>query len=183
MLLDPARFGFTQALERCFEPLRAALDGIGREHFVPWPVSGAYGSGWLVYPFFLASKPQDLVYDQEANQARCPLAMPALAAVPRLQSAAFSWMDPGCHIYEHVDWEIPHVIRAHLGLRIPDGAAIRVARERGGWREGRVTVFDGQIPHEAGNLAPEPRVVLLADFEMTPGEEDYVLGVRRSCAR
>jgi aspartyl/asparaginyl beta-hydroxylase (cupin superfamily) len=126
MFLDPTAFSFTALLEACFEPLRDELSHLHRDDFLPWPDRAAYGGDWRGFPLFLTSKPEAFVFDEAAHQARMPASMAALRAIPRLRSAALSWMEPGAHIYAHTDIDMPKLVRAHLGVRVPVGAALRV---------------------------------------------------------
>ncbi len=173
MLLDPARFRILGELERRHAVFRGELDQLSRHDFVAWPQRAAYeGADWLVFPLFLESYPVDLPVDFERNQARCPASMRVLRDLGVL-AAAFSRLEPGCHILPHRDHPHSRILRAHLGLRIPDRALLRVGQTQGCWTEGRCLLFDGQLEHETANLAGEPRTVLLVDFRMNDAECDY----------
>lgn len=59
-------------------------------------------------------------------------------------------------------------MRAHLGIRIPEGAYIRAGdpSEPGNlrqWQEGRVLCFDDSFRHEVWHEGSEPRIVLIVD--------------------
>jgi beta-hydroxylase len=59
-------------------------------------------------------------------------------------------------------------LRCHLGLEVPAGdCALRVGGEVRRWAEGRSLVFDDRLEHDAWNLTPHERVVLLIDFVPT----------------
>src|SRR5262249_60081272 len=80
----------------------------------------------------------------EKNCRRCPATAAALAAVPGLQSALFSIIDPGYRIPAHRG-VTKGIIRAHLGLKVPadrDRCFMRVGDQRVTWREGECVVFD-----------------------------------------
>lgn len=74
-------------------------------------------------------------------------------------------------------------MRAHLGLRVPKGALLRVGNDYHEWQEGKVMLFDGQIEHETGNLSAEARVVLLADFELVERERVILTSAREDARR
>lgn len=172
MLLDTREFSFCAALERLYPLIRSEHDALAPEEFRPWPVPGAFtGSGrWLVFPFFLRDRPPELKGDFAAERARCPMTVAALRSLPGIDSAAFSRLEPGCHILPHIDKYFPGVVRAHLGLVVPAGAQARVGTFHTEWREGRALLFDGQVEHEVVNGAATPRTVLLADFVLTADE-------------
>jgi aspartyl/asparaginyl beta-hydroxylase (cupin superfamily) len=183
MLLDAAKFRFTALLETAYPILRRESDQVRREDYALWPAREAYTSAaWRVFPFFLRDYPPELDCDFEANQRRCPDSVAVLRAMPGIVTAALSWLDPGAHVMPHIDQEFPGVVRAHLGLRVPKGALMRVGTDYHEWQEGKVTLFDGQIEHETGNLSAEDRVVLLADFELDERER-AVLALGREDAR
>ena len=173
MLLDTTEFAFCAALERIYPTLRRDAESLAPHEFKPWPVPAAFtGTGrWLVYPFFLRDKPAEMIDDFADNCARCPESVRALRAIPHIESAAFSCLEPGCHILPHIDRYFPGVVRAHLGLVVPEGAKARIGTLVATWQEGKVLLFDGQIEHEVANLAPVPRTILLADFVLTPREQ------------
>ena len=54
--------------------------------------------------------------------------------------------------------------RTHLGLRIPAGeCALRVGGETRRWESGKTLMFDDTHMHDAWNLTPEHRIVLIVD--------------------
>ena len=66
----------------------------------------------------------------------------------------------------------PHVgpggrLVAHLGLRVPTGAALTVAGEQVLWREGEFTIFDDALLHSAANTGSHARYVLHVTFPRT----------------
>jgi len=163
MLLDPHDFAFTVALERHIDVFRAEFEAMSRADFMEWPDRAAYGGDWLVAPLFMSSHYPGIEDHFARNQAKCPRTMACLRAIPGVSAAAFSWMEPGCHIYSHRDVKALHVLRAHLPLEAPDGARMRIANDVHTWQEGRCLLFDGYIDHETGNGAPTRRVILLVD--------------------
>lgn len=106
-------------------------------------------------------------YRLEANCARCPETMRALAHVPGLVTALFSILEPGMHVGRHSGVS-KGILIAHLGLRVPSEAArcrMEVEDVTVHWREGATFVFDDTFPHEVWNDTPDHRVILLVQFE------------------
>lgn len=179
MLIDASRFAFVRHLQAGFATFVSELAALRREEFALWPDRGAYGGEWLTFPLFLASHPADVDRVFARNQARCPLSTDLLRAAPGVVSAGFSWMEPGCHIYEHVDAKPANLLRAHLGLVVPEGALMRVGSDRHTWGVGRALVFDGYVTHETANTAATRRVILLADAVLAGEELAYLADWRR----
>jgi hypothetical protein len=170
MLLDASQFAFTRALEAGHATFWREAAALTRADYEPWPDLGAYGGTWLAFPLFLQSHPRDVDACFARNQGRCPESTALLRRIRGVVSAGFSWLEPGCHIYPHVDKKPVDLLRAHLGLEIPAGALMRVGTDRHTWREGGVLLFDGFVEHETANTAAARRVVLLVDA-IVEGEE------------
>jgi aspartyl/asparaginyl beta-hydroxylase (cupin superfamily) len=118
----------------------------------------------------------------EANAARCPHTMAALAHAPlprirgRTPSVLFSLLRPGAHIPAHNGFINTRLI-CHLPLIVPDGCSFRVGNDTRQWMEGRAWLFDDTIEHEAWNRGAGTRVVLLFDVwrpELTEDERALV---------
>ena len=180
MLLDPARFAFTVRLEAGVAMFRRELQALTRTDFEPWPDRGAYGGEWLAFPLFLASHPGDLDRHFASNQAKCQESTAFLRATKGVVSTGFSWIESGCHIYSHVDAKPVNLLRAHVGLEVPEGAVMRVGPERHTWTEGKALVFDGYVEHETANTARTRRVVLLVDALLEGEELEYLQAWRRA---
>ena len=170
MLLPAERFSFSAPLERAFPIFLRELCALPRERFVPWSDRAAYGGTWLTFPLQLPDRPSDYFADCARNEALCPESIRALRAIRGFLGGGFSWMEPACHIYKHTDKPNDGVLRAHLGLRVPEGSLIRVGTTMATWQEGKCLLFDGQLEHETANLGASPRVVLLADFALDDAE-------------
>ena len=125
-MLDPSQFAFTRALEGCYDTFLRELDGLTKEDFQPWPLTGGYRGLWLVYPLFLFDRPPEMVVDFAGNQSRCPESMRAIEQMQRVRTASFSWLEPGSHILPHTDAYYDRLIRAHLGLRVPSRSLLRI---------------------------------------------------------
>jgi beta-hydroxylase len=119
------------------------------------------GDSWkvfLLYGFGMANA---------RNCARCPETSRLLRAIPGLQSAWFSILAPRYHIPAHRGIT-KTVLRAHLGLRIPDRAEdcfMRVGETTVTWLPGQCVVFDDFYRHEVWNNTDQERVVLIFDFD------------------
>ncbi|MCA8948320.1 MAG: aspartyl/asparaginyl beta-hydroxylase domain-containing protein [Planctomycetes bacterium] len=170
MLLDPNDYGFTNRLGDGFEVFRSELAGLARGDFLVWPDRGAYGGEWLVLPLFMSSHYPGIEGCFAANQAKCPATTAFLRAIPGVTAAAFSWQEPGCHIYPHRDVKAIDVLRAHVALEVPPGPRMRVGPDVHGWQAGEVLLFEGYVEHETGNPAGRRRVVLLVDAQVAPAE-------------
>ena len=60
-------------------------------------------------------------------------------------------------------------LKAHLGIQVPDGAALEVADQRRPWAEDEVLFFDDSFWHQAwNNHSVAPRVLLSVDFWKAP---------------
>jgi hypothetical protein len=172
MLLAPEDFAFTVSLERGLAVVRQELAALTRADFLPWPDRAAYGGDWLVAPLFMSSHYPGIEPHFAINQAKCPRTTAMLRAIPGVTAAAFSWMEPGCHIYAHRDVKAIDVLRAHLALEVHGGARMRVRDEVHTWQDGRCLLFDGYVEHETGNVGPARRVILLVDARVQGAEVD-----------
>lgn len=167
-VLDRAAFPWLRDLERAAPAIRAEVDRL-LEHLDAIPPMNemspdhqriAGGGGWR--SFFLIG----YGYRLEANCARCPATMAALAKVPGVVTALISILEPGMHVGRHRGVSKGIVI-AHLGLKVPSDAErcrMDVDGEEVVWREGGTFVFDDTYPHEVWNDTPDRRVILLIQF-------------------
>ena len=112
---------------------------------------------WRMYGLHLYGKPF------EQNCVACPETAAALARIPNLVKAGFSCLEAGARLPLHRGADRNHY-RAHLGLIVPPGdCALRVTGEARRWKAGKMLMFDDTLVHEAWNLTPEHRIVLIAD--------------------
>ena len=79
--------------------------------------------------------------------------------VPGVISSTFMWLDPGTHIYLHIDDPRVHSARFLLGLRTIAGARMRSGDEVRTIERGRVLGFDSSVLHESINAGVSPRIV------------------------
>lgn len=105
--------------------------------------------------------------DGQARPAlqRCPATAAALAAIPHLESAAFTLLAPGTHLPAHRG-PSKALLACHLGLSIPrDGdPRMRIGERVVRWAEGETLVFDDSVEHEAWNDGTTPRILLSLRF-------------------
>lgn len=105
----------------------------------------------------------------EAQAARCPRTMEALASGPltripnRTPSVHFSLLRPGTRIPAHTGMLNVRLI-CHLPLIVPPGCALRVGNETREWEVGKMLIFDDSFEHEAWNNSAQDRVILLFDI-------------------
>ena len=111
-----------------------------------------------------------------ANARLCPLTWSLVQAHrDRITSAMFSIIQPGKRIPPHRG-PFRGVLRYHLGLTVPGGAAgdercwMRVDRRRYRWREGEAVLFDDTYEHEVHNDTNETRVILFLDVLRRTGD-------------
>lgn len=97
------------------------------------------------------------------NCSLCPETYNILKKIPNLISADFSYLPANTHIKPHKGFT-QMVLRAHLGLIIPDNCGIRVGDETKKWEKGKMLVFDDSFEHEAWNHSNEDRFVLMLDI-------------------
>jgi aspartyl/asparaginyl beta-hydroxylase (cupin superfamily) len=100
-----------------------------------------------------------------ANCRRCPETAKLIDAVPGLEVAFFSVLEPGTHLAAHRG-AYKGLIRTHLGLVVPkprDRCRMTVGNEMIVWEEGRAITFDDTYRHEVWNDTDGVRVVLLID--------------------
>jgi aspartyl/asparaginyl beta-hydroxylase (cupin superfamily) len=105
----------------------------------------------------------------EANAAKCPRTLAALAGAPqpaqpgRTPSAMFSLLKPRTRIPPHNGVTNTRLV-VHLPLIVPEGCGFRVGNRTREWVPGRAWVFDDTIEHEAWNDSDKLRVVLIFDI-------------------
>ena len=100
--------------------------------------------------------------------ARFPATLAALEAAPlcrisvRSPTVMFSLLQAGGRIAAHHGMINARLI-CHLPLIIPGAGALRVGGEARQWEEGKLTIFDDSVEHEAWNDADRDRIVLIFD--------------------
>ena len=97
------------------------------------------------------------------NCSVCPKTYEILSKIPNLVSADFSYLPANTYIKPHKGFT-KMVLRAHLGLIIPNDCGIKVGDETKKWEQGKMLVFDDSFEHEAWNNSNEDRFVLMLDI-------------------
>lgn len=111
----------------------------------------------------------------QRNCALCPHTAAAVAAIPGMQTAMFSILEPGKRLPPHRG-PYKGLLRVHLALQVPDDAGacwIEVDGQRRHWHAGQVLVFDDTFVHSAANEAATRRCVLFLDIlrPLKPGAD------------
>mmetsp|Transcript_21895 Transcript_21895/g.49501 ORF Transcript_21895/g.49501 Transcript_21895/m.49501 type:complete len:531 (+) Transcript_21895:20-1612(+) len=165
-------------LDNFGEIQREALEAV-ETGWKDWPeehYSDGGAQDWKVFPFahtFPADDPARTKFI-ESTCAACPNTAGLLKSLgPLVRTALFSRLGPGARISSHRGWAdlANHVLRCHLGLKIPHGQACAV------WCEGEVEchaekdfiVFDDSKNHKAYNETSETRLVLIIDLARPDG--------------
>jgi aspartyl/asparaginyl beta-hydroxylase (cupin superfamily) len=124
----------------------------------------------------------------EANAAKCPATMAALADVDQPHTlncspaAMFSILRPRTRIPPHTGVANTRLV-LHLPLIVPEDCGFRCGGETRPWREGEAFVFDDTIEHEAWNDSNKPRAVLICDVwnpRLSPEERDLITRVMKT---
>jgi beta-hydroxylase len=175
---DPALFPFSALLEANWRVIRGELDGVlAHRHTIPafrdispdqYRISRdeSWRTFWL----------RGFGGESALARAMCPRTCGLLDAVPGVETALFSILDPGTYIPPHRG-VYKGIINYHLGLIVPqarDRCRIRVGDAVLLWEEGKSLVFDDTNRHEVWNETQEQRVVLMIQFRRplrAPGEQ------------
>jgi len=189
-------FPFLAALEANFEAIRAEALAVWTEGtpeltpYVHYP-PGAPLDQWvelnnsLNWSAFHLWKDGALV---EANAAKCPATMAALALVDQPHTlncspaAMFSILRPRTRIPPHTGVANTRLV-LHLPLIVPEGCGFRCGGETRPWVEGEAFVFDDTIEHEAWNDSDKPRAVLICDVwnpRLSPEERELISRVMKT---
>jgi ornithine lipid ester-linked acyl 2-hydroxylase len=166
-LISRERFPFVETLEAHWPDIRRELDQVlfdldrlpAVNDLEPSQRYIARAPVWKVYLF------QAYGERSEPNCRRCPITAALIEAIPNLEAAFFSILEPGAHLKAHYG-AYSGLVRIHLGVKVPEPSAavrIKVGRETIHWREGACVIFDDTYLHEAWNETDSPRVVLLLD--------------------
>lgn len=173
---DRDEFPWLQDLEAAAPVMRSELSALLQEGDKPFEPYTNYADGlpldqwaelnrsfrWSAFHFWHYGEAYD------ANQARCPGTMQALAAVPqpkiqkRCPAAMFSVLKPRTRIPPHTGVANFRLV-VHLPLIVPAKCGFRVGAETREWKPGEAFVFDDTIEHEAWNDSDEVRVVFICD--------------------
>ncbi len=169
----PAEFGWMQAVLDWLPEMQAELAAVTAEDFAPYvtasverpaPNNPLLGDpSWGAFYFWKDGAPV------EANAARCPATMSALAHAPmpmipgRAPNALWSRLRPGTHIAPHTGMLNTRLI-CHVPIRTAPHCTLRVGSETRTWEPGVPLIFDDSMEHEARNAGLETRTVLLFEI-------------------
>jgi len=158
---DTAEFPFCKVLEDNYEVIRAEFEALARDQLVAWPERYLCKKGWDVFGLYAFNN------RLEENCAKCPETARILASIPGMTTAMFSCLQPRTHIRPHIGYfqYSNYILRAHLGIKVPEGCALKVNGIEQHWENGKTFVFDDTFRHEAYNKSNELRVVLMIDFK------------------
>jgi aspartyl/asparaginyl beta-hydroxylase (cupin superfamily) len=166
-IISPAAFPWVAELEANWESIRAELtkvladrDGLpAMQDISPLQAGIVRDRVWKVFAFHAYGTRSD------DNCRRCPETARLLDAIPDLEVAFFSVLEPGAHLSAHRG-AYKGLVRAHLGLMIPEPRGqvrMQVGQQTVVWEEGRCVLFDDTYRHEVWNDTDGVRVVLLID--------------------
>jgi aspartyl/asparaginyl beta-hydroxylase (cupin superfamily) len=160
---QPDEFEWAKPLEDAFPIIRDELMNVLNENGQGFKAyMSEYQtrvSGWNTFNFFFYGG------KNEENCARCPRTTAILESLPRFERdhIMFSALNPHARISPHTG-PMNGIIRAHLGMVVPQGAYIRVGRDERTWQEGKLLVFDDSFEHEVWNHSDFVRIVLFINF-------------------
>lgn len=167
---NPAEFSFLQNIEECFPAIRDEFYNLlicGRLNMHPQSPGGprpkaTSGGDWQVFELFSYGR------INRENAMEAPATSKVIVSIPQVVEQAsglvyFSVLGPHGHISPHCGLTNAR-LRVHLGIRVPDGAVMRVGTEARSWSEGRCLVFDDSWEHEVWNPTDTLRAVLLLDI-------------------
>jgi len=143
---------------------------------------------WYDLIVILDDASSEIYYAQLVEEESTRTVMAALREVPMCQmkgrtpSVLFSLLRPGAHILPHHGFTNVRLI-CHLPLLVPAKCGMRVGNETRPWHEGKLTIFDDSMEHEAWNSSDELRVVLLFDIwrpELSQIERELITAMMTS---
>jgi aspartate beta-hydroxylase len=177
---DVAEFGWVARLERAHAAIAGEFAELQRAGALEARPEGRGGRWATCHLFFLGVKSSELC-------ARCPETTRLVESIPGATSAGlvyFATLAPGTHLEPHCGPTNAR-LRCHLGLRVPEGCALRVGDEVRGWEEGRCVVFDDSFEHEVWHRGTEVRSVLVLDVwhpDLTHEETVAITSLMRMAA-
>lgn len=154
---------FIQHIEAHFQAILKECSALSAEDYLDWPVRDAYAGSWRIYPLYCSDPGWSVGASIPGNRRRCPEVCRLLEPIEGLALAGFSRIEPGTHIYPHVDSTESLTLRSHLGLFVHHGAEIRAGDQRRTWEPGKCLAFLSSTVHEAVNRGPTSRTVFLVD--------------------
>ena len=172
---DRSRFEWVPRLEAATpDILQEALALRGNAQFRPQHDGITENGNWNV--FYLYNYGDRIA----ENCQRCPITTRIVESIPRALEAGriyFSVMTEGTIVKAHFG-PVNTRIRCHLGLKVPEDCAIRVAGEARRWEEGQCLVFDDSYEHDVWNRGPGSRLVLILDVWHPDLRQDEIDAMR-----
>lgn len=162
---------FLDLLEAHADTFRREGRALSDQDFVPMPDASTYAGGaWQACPLVLEQWAHDFPAAMlDRNRARCPETLRLLQGIDGLVIGGFLRLAPGAEIALHQDIRDDDVIRAHLGLDLPD-------HERAYWPEGTARLMDIRQPHRASNPSDRWRLTLMVDVRLPFVVPDGAIG-------
>ena len=159
MFVDTAVLPVARLLERHAATFDRFLDRIDPGEFMPWVVERAYAGGWSVFGVFHHERDWTFggQFQDHGAEERATATIAVLRRIPGLLSAGFTRLEPGTHIYPHVDNTVPSV-RCLVGLRVNPGARMRAGDETRVFERHRCLAFRSLVTHEAVNEGTTARI-------------------------
>jgi len=186
---DRADFPWLDAVEAATDDIRAELQAVLQDDTAFKPYLAGAANRPHPDPTGMTGNPACTAFHlwqngelNQANAARCPQTLAALASAPlaqipgRAPSVLFSQLQPGTHMPPHNGMINTRLI-VHLPLIVPGKCRFRVGNEVREWQEGHAWVFDDSIDNEGWNDGDRSRVILLFDIarpELTADENRWV---------
>ena len=162
---DARAFPFLARLEDAYPGIRAELDAFLAQQRITFrnyvgPIlheQADVGEWHVLYLDYRGHR-------WEENCAMFPRLMQLVDAVPRRSGTVFvSRLLPGTHIPAHCGATNTQ-LTCHLGLVVPEGVEMRVAREIRAQRQGLCSLFDDSFEHEVWNWSAEVRYNVFLQF-------------------
>jgi beta-hydroxylase len=166
-IIPAASFPWVAKIEANWPAIRRELDEVLSERadmplmqeMSPYQDRIVKGRDWKVFVF--------RAYGMRfgANCRRCPQTARLIDAIPGVEVAFFSVLEPGAHLAAHRG-AYKGLVRTHLGLVVPEPhqqVRMQVGKQTVVWEEGRCVTFDDTYRHEVWNDTDGVRVVLLID--------------------
>jgi aspartate beta-hydroxylase len=179
---DSSLFPLAVALEENAEAILSEFSALDLSEFHPESESIAREGQWDVLMLLERGKKNRMVCDA------CPVTTETLLLNGCLNTlsglAYFSRLAPGTRVSPHRG-PTNLRLRCHLGIRIPEGAGMRVDESELFWRPGKTIVFNDALTHEVWNLSDQERVVLIVDIwhpDLTVSEIELLAGLQRYAA-
>ncbi len=161
---DPREFSWSSYLELNHESILKEIEGVMANEPIPSldqltsSMDTIANKNWLTFILY------GYGIKVEANCHKCPITTALIERIPGVQTVMFSILAAKDGIPVHRG---PYggIILYHLGVKIPEGAWIKVGDATKYYKKGKSIIFDDTYPHSTGNPSDETRIVLFIQFE------------------